>query len=55
MVRRDGAENTFKGVLETVRGLINSQTTAVPPWLRDVFLVLRRIFLFFCLVLSDQT
>jgi intron-binding protein aquarius len=26
------------GVLETVRSLINAQHTAVPPWLRDVFL-----------------
>lgn len=29
----------FEGVLETVRGLINSEVTAVPPWLKDVFLV----------------
>ena len=38
LMRREGAESTFKGVLETVRGLINSQAIAVPPWLRDVFL-----------------
>jgi hypothetical protein len=27
LMRREGAENTFKGVLETVRSLINAQTT----------------------------
>jgi intron-binding protein aquarius len=42
VVRRPAAENNFRGVLETIRDLMNSETDAggsmVPHWLHDVLL-----------------
>lgn len=38
LLRRRPRENTFKGVLETVRTLINAHDVTVPAWLVDVFL-----------------
>lgn len=38
LLRRRPRENVFKGILETVRTLINTHGVAVPEWLADVFL-----------------
>ncbi|CAM9771883.1 unnamed protein product [Chrysoparadoxa australica] len=40
LVRRDAKENNFKGILETIRDLMNTEAvgSAIPPWLHDVFL-----------------
>ena len=40
VVRRDGKENNFKSVLDTIRDLMNTAAVgkAVPPWLHDVLL-----------------
>jgi len=37
LMRRKPEENNFKAVLETMRDLMQSESS-VPPWLRDVFL-----------------
>ncbi|CAN0567562.1 unnamed protein product, partial [Ectocarpus sp. 12 AP-2014] len=40
LVRRNAKENNFKGILETIRDLMNTSAVgqAMPPWLHDVFL-----------------
>ena len=38
VMRRRPAKNTFKAVLDTMRGLLNEHKYAIPPWLHDTFL-----------------
>eukprot|EP00929_Paragymnodinium_shiwhaense_P119627 TRINITY_DN91529_c0_g1_i1.p1 TRINITY_DN91529_c0_g1~~TRINITY_DN91529_c0_g1_i1.p1 ORF type:complete len:1629 (-),score=467.25 TRINITY_DN91529_c0_g1_i1:79-4965(-) len=38
IVRRKPKENNFKAILDTIRSLMDSEDTVVPPWLHDLFL-----------------